>query len=149
MQNKLHVEQKKRHQPCYCNLDRMISGGGFHGMLFAVGEMTKTSWQTGNLKMNEDLVNLSRTCFFRVVNLGRRHSDCWEWRIGKVRCVRNVSQKTECERSLDDPKRMENLYLLWQMVQQNYQEKLRIPRTHSETGIRCKGRESQRRISWR
>ena len=26
---------------------------------------TKTSWQTGNLKMNEDLENPSRTCFVR------------------------------------------------------------------------------------
>ena len=25
-QNELHVEQKKRHQPYHCNLDRMISG---------------------------------------------------------------------------------------------------------------------------
>ena len=33
-----------------------------------------------------------------------------------------INQKTECERSLDNPKKMENLYFLWQMVQQNYQE---------------------------
>ena len=40
----------------------------------AVCEMTKTSWQTGNL--NEDLGNPSRTCFVPGVILGRRYSDC-------------------------------------------------------------------------
>ena len=29
--------------------------------------MSKTSWQTGNLKMNEDSGNPSRTCFVRGV----------------------------------------------------------------------------------
>ena len=33
---------------------------------------------------------------------------------------RNISQKTECKRSPDNPKK-ENLYFLWQMVQQSYQ----------------------------
>ena len=55
LQNELHVEQKKRHQPYYCNLDRMISGGWILCNAIAVCEMTKTSWQTGTLKMNEDL----------------------------------------------------------------------------------------------
>ena len=27
LQNELYVEEKKRHQPYYCNLNRMISGG--------------------------------------------------------------------------------------------------------------------------
>ena len=36
--------------------------------------------------------------------------------------IRNMSQKTECERSLENPKKVENPYFLWQMVQQDYQE---------------------------
>ena len=121
LQNELHVEQKKRHQQYYCNLDRMISGGWILWNAIAICKMTKTSWQTGNLKVNEDVVNPSGTCFVRGRNLGRRYSDCWDWRIGKVRCIRNISQKTECERSLDNPKRW-RIFFLWQMVQQNYQE---------------------------
>ena len=81
---------------------RMISGGWI--LWNAICGMTKTSWQTGNLKMNEDLGNPYRTCFVRGRNLGRRYSDCWDRRIGKVRCIRNISQKTECERSPDNPK---------------------------------------------
>ena len=60
--------------------------------------------------MNEDLANPSRTCFVR--------GGIWEEDIliaeieefEKVGCIRNISQKTECERSPDNPKKMENLY---------------------------------------
>ena len=76
LQHELYVEQKKRHQPCYCNLDRVISGGWILWNAVAVCEMTTTSWQTGNLKINEDLWKLSRTCSVRGRNLGRRYSDC-------------------------------------------------------------------------
>ena len=72
LQNELYVEQKKRHQPYYYNLDRMISGGWILWNAVAVCEMTKTSWQTGNLKMNEFLGNLSRTCFVRGGNFGKK-----------------------------------------------------------------------------
>ena len=74
-------------------------------MLLLSAKWPKTSWHTGNLKMNEDLKNPSRTCFVRGENLERRYSDCWDWRIWKVRCVVNKSQKTDCERSPDKPKR--------------------------------------------
>ena len=96
------MSKKKRNQQYYHNLDRMISGDRILWNAVAIWEMTKTSWQTGNLKMNEDLGSPSRTCFVRGGNLGRRCSDCWDWRIGKVRCIRNMSQKTECERSPDN-----------------------------------------------
>ena len=62
----------------------MVSGGRILWNDVAIWKMTKTSWQTGNLKMNEDLGNLSRTCFVRGRNLGRRYSDCQNWRIGKL-----------------------------------------------------------------
>ena len=58
LQTKLYVEQKKRHRPFYCNLDQMISGGRILRNAVAICEMTKPSWQTENLKMNEDLVHL-------------------------------------------------------------------------------------------
>ena len=55
--------------------------------------------------MNGDLGNHSSTCFFR----GR----IWEAdvltdeieELKKVGCIRNLSQKTECERSPDNTKR--------------------------------------------
>ena len=93
LQNELYVEQKRRHLPYYCNLDRMMSGGQIPWNAIAICEMTKTSWQTGKLKMKEDLENPSGTCFGRGVNSGRRYSDCWDWRIGKVRCIRNITHR--------------------------------------------------------
>ena len=62
----------------------MISGDWILWNVSAVCERTKTSWQTGNLKMNEDLENPSRTCFVCREILGRRYSDCWVWRIEKL-----------------------------------------------------------------
>ena len=41
---------KERHQPYYCNLDGMISGSYILWNAVDICEMTKTSWQTGNLK---------------------------------------------------------------------------------------------------
>ena len=65
LQNELYVEQMNRHQPYCCNLDRMICGGRILWNAVAVCEMTKTSWQRGNFKMNEDLGNPSSICFVR------------------------------------------------------------------------------------
>ena len=64
--------------------------------------------------------NLSRICFDRGGNLGGRYFDCRHGRIRKVGRIRNIFQKTECERSPDNHK-MKNSYFVWQMVQQNYQ----------------------------
>ena len=104
------IDQRQAEMQNELNLDRMISGGRILWNAVAICEMTKTSWQNGNLKMNEDLKNPSRTCFVRGENLGRRYSDCWDWRIGKVRCIRNISQKTECDRRPDNPKRWRNIF---------------------------------------
>ena len=52
LQNELYVEQKKGHQPYYYNPDWMTSGGRIQWNAIAICEMSKTSWQTGNLKMN-------------------------------------------------------------------------------------------------
>ena len=76
------------------------------------------------------------------MNLGRIYSDCWYWRVGKVRCIRNISQKTECERSLDNPKRWRICISYGRWFSKIIRKKLRIPRTHSETGINRKERIS-------
>ena len=41
--------------------------------------------------------------------------------LEKLDASENIHQKTECKSSLVNPKKMENLYFLWQMVQQNNQ----------------------------
>ena len=88
----------------------------------------------------------SRTCLFAVWFWRRRYSECWDWRIGKVRCIRNISQKTEGERSPDN----QRIYIsCGRWFSKIIRKRLRIPRTHSEMGIHLKERESQRRISWR
>ena len=110
----------------------MISGGRILWNAVAICEMTETSWQTGNLKMNEDLVNPSRTCFVR----GRIF-----W-LEKVRCIRNISQKTECERSPGNPKRWKICISCGRWFSKIITEKIRVPGTHSETGIHSKEREN-------
>ena len=75
------------------------------------------------IKMNEDLENLSRTCFVRERNLGRRYSDCWDWRIGQVRC-------------LDNPKRWRIYISCGRWFSKIITKRLRIPRTQSETGMK-------------
>ena len=148
VQKELYAEQKKRHQ-YDCILDRMISDGRILWHTVANCEMTKTSWQTGNLKMNEDLENPSRHALFAEGILGRRYSDSWDWRIGKVRCIRNISQKTECKRSPDSPTRWRICISCGRWFSKIIRKRLRTPRTHSETGIHRKERGSQRRISRR
>ena len=81
LQNELHVEQKKRHQPYYCNLDRMISGGRILWNVILVCEMILAD---GKSRKERRFGNPSRTCFVRGENLGRRKSDGWNWRIEKL-----------------------------------------------------------------
>ena len=82
-------------------------------------------------------------------NLERRHSDCWYWRIGKVGCIGNISQKTECKRSPDNPKRRRICISCGRWFSKIISERRRIPRIHTETGTHRKDREPQRRISRR
>ena len=106
------LRAKEEHQPYYCHLDRMISGGRILWNAITICKMAKTSWQTWNLNMNEIWWIIQRTCFIRGwENLGRRYSDCWDRRIGNFECIRNISQ-------LITPKMMKNSYFLWQVIQQ-------------------------------
>ena len=86
--------------------------------------------------------NLSRICFDRGWIWEEQNTDCWYWRIGKVRCIRNIHQKTECERSPDNPKRRTICISYGRWFSKIIRKKLRIPRTHSETGIHRKERIS-------
>ena len=76
----------------------------------------------GKTQNERRLGNPSRTCFVLGGEFGKKI--LWLLRLmnSKVGCIRNRSQKTECERSLDNHEKMKNLYFLWQMVQHNYQE---------------------------
>ena len=68
LQNELYVEQKKGHQPYYCNLDWLKSGGKIPWNGITICRMTRTSWQTGNLKMSEDLVNRSKDQLYHLTH---------------------------------------------------------------------------------
>ena len=68
LQNELHDEQKREHQLYYCNPDWMISGGRTLWNAFAICEMSKTNWQTGKLRMNEDFCNPSKDQLFHLVH---------------------------------------------------------------------------------
>ena len=46
----------------------MISGGQILWNALAIGETSKTSWQTCKLRMNEDLENLSKDQLFHLVH---------------------------------------------------------------------------------
>ena len=156
----------------------MKSGGQIPWNGITICRMSKTSWQTGNLKMNEDLVNHSKDQLYYLTHwldisqnserwkarilqfakkllpgiclgyaliageFGKKNSDCRYWRFGKVRCIRNISQKTKCERSLDNPKRWRICISYGRWFSKIIRKKLRIPRTHSETGIHRKERIS-------
>ena len=82
-------------------------------------------------------------------DLERRFPDCRFRRIGKVGCIRNLSQKTECKRSPDNLQRRRICISCGRWFNNIITKRLRIPRTHSETGTHRKERESQRRISRR
>ena len=84
--------------------------------------------------------------FDRGENLGGRYSECSCWKIEKVGCIRNMSMKTEYKRSLDNPKRCRICISCGRWFSNIIRKRLRIPRTHSETGIHYKERESQRKI---
>ena len=57
LQNELYVEQNKVHQLYYCKPDWMMSGDQILRNAIAICEMSKISWQTGKLRLNEDLGN--------------------------------------------------------------------------------------------
>ena len=74
--------------------------------------MTKTSWQTGNLKIWEIL-------------LGHAYS--------REGCIRNIFQKTERERSPDNPQNGEFVFSCGRWFSKIIRKRLQIPRNHSET----------------
>ena len=100
-------------------------------------------------KMNEDLENLSMRCFVRGEKLGRRCSDCWDWRIEMLDASESFPRRLNGKESLDNPERWKFCISCGRWFSKIVRKRLRIPRTHSETGNHREERESQRRISWR
>ena len=60
------------------------------------------------------------------------------WKLG---CIRNLSQKTECKRSLVNPQRRIICISRGRWFSNIISKRLRIPRTHVETGTHRKERE--------
>ena len=125
-----------------------MSGGWILWSAVALCERTKTSWQTRNLKMNEDLVE----SFWDM--------PCSRWEFGKnmfwLLKLKNqkrwthqqfFSRRLNAKEVLLTPKRWRICFSCGRWFSKIIRKRLRIPRTHSETGIHCKERESQRRIS--
>ena len=140
----IYGEWKREHQPYCCNPDRMISGGQILWNAVAICDMSKISCQTGKIRMTEDLGNPSRTYFVLRENFGKKI--LW---IQKNGCIRNMSQKIGCKRSPNNPQRRRNCISCGRWFSNIIRKRLRLPRTHSETGIHRKERKSQRRISRR
>ena len=121
LQNELYVESKKRHQPYYCKLDPMISGGGFYGML-----LLSARWPRKDLLTNgkSNWTKIWGILPGRALFAGKFGKETFwllrrkNWKVG----CRNISQKKTCNRSPDIPWKTENFHFMWQMVQQNYQK---------------------------
>ena len=149
----------------------MQSGGQILWNAFTICRMSKTSWQTGNLDMNKDLENHLRDPLYNLTHwldisqnterdkaqvhqVGKKlfgKKIFWwlmlkNWKIWRHQ---NVFQKTEHQRSPDNPKRWRICFSCSRWFSKIIRKRLRIPRTHSETGIHRKEGESQRRSSWR
>ena len=100
----------------------MISGGRFYGMVLISAKCPRSP--------------------------GRRENSVWTkiWGIiyrmnYSILFTGGIPPKLREREVLITPKEEECVFL-WQMVQQNFRERLRIPRTHSETGIHGKERIS-------
>ena len=108
-------------------------------------------------EINQDFINLagsftrnlSWVCIDRGWNLERTYSYCGSRRIGKVGRVRNLSSKNQRERSIDitQGRRIHISSSRW--YSQIVRKRLRIPKTHSEAGIKRKEWRSQWRTSRR
>ena len=103
------------------NLDRMISGGRILWNAVAICEMTKTSWQNGNLKWTK----IWRILPGRALFAGR----IWEediltaeiQELEKLDASETYPRRLNATDVLITPKDGE-IYFLRQMIQQNYQE---------------------------
>ena len=115
----------------------------------AVCEMTKTSWQTGNLTMNEDWENPSRTCF--VLGCEFWEEDILIAAIGefeKLDASETYPRRLNAKEVLITKKDLEFVFLVADgsatLLRRDYEFQ-----EQNETGIHRKERESQRRISRR
>ena len=131
----------------------MRCGGQILWNANAICEMSKTSWQTGELHMKEDLENHSKDHLFDLVHWSNTFQSPQEIKQGFINFERKYHKTTlssggkfgkeifqlqtlknwknwtyqKKRRRLNAKEvliteEMENVYFLWQMVQQNYQE---------------------------
>ena len=86
--------------------------------------------------------NFYRLCFTRGRELGKKIFWLLMLKNWKIWRHRNIFQKTEHKRSLDNPQRWRICISCGRWFSKIIRKKLRIPRTHSGTGIHRKERES-------
>ena len=92
-------------------------------MLLLSCERTETSWQTGNQNERRFGESFQDMLCSREEFGKRGYSDCWDWRIGQVRC-------------LDNPNRWRIYISCGRWFSKIIMKRLRIPRTQSETGMK-------------
>ena len=86
--------KKREHQLYYCNPDWMISGGQFLWNAIAICEMSKTSWQTGKLGTNEDLVNRLKDQLFHLAHWWNISQIPWETKREFINSERKYYQES-------------------------------------------------------
>ena len=124
----------------YYNLDRMISGSRI------LWNASTVCWWPRPLadgkSQNERRFGESfQDMLCLRVEFGKKKLWLLRLKNWKVRCIRNISQKTECERSPDNPKGWRIYFSCGRWFSKIARKRLRFPRTHSETGIHNKERE--------
>ena len=91
LHNELHVEKKKETP---AGLSQ--SGSGDKWWLDSM-EYYYYLRDVQNLRENSEWTKIWRIlqghALFADWILGRRYSDCWDWRSGRVRCIRNISEE--------------------------------------------------------
>ena len=87
-----HDEWKREHQPYYWNPDWMISGGRILWNAIAICDMSRTSWQTGKLRMDEDLGNHSLDQSFHLVHWWNTSQIPKETKLEFINSVRKYYQ---------------------------------------------------------
>ena len=113
----------------------MIGGGLILWNAIIICEMSKTSWQTGKTPNERRLGESFQDMLCSRVEFGKKIFWLLRLKNWNVGGIRNVSQKTECERSPDNPKRWRICISCGGRFSKIIRNRLRIPRTDSETGF--------------
>ena len=146
---------------CYCylrNVQDLLADGktpyerrfgeSFKGPIVSFPNLRERQSENSSIRKEGITRNLSRKCLDRggIWKGDILIADIEQLGVGRIR---NICQKTECKRSPDIPERLRICIFFCRWFSKIIRMGLRIARTHSETGIHRKERESQRGISWR